>query len=74
MKTIALIAGIFFLLLGIACFAGLASDGLLFGVFPAQTLHGVIYLVTGIAGIAIGAIGRRHIVPTRGTGHDMRDL
>jgi hypothetical protein len=76
MKMLALVAGIFFLLLGIAGFVpALAGNGMLFGVFPIHTTHAVVYLITGAAGVMIGISKRRHLAPPRVQGgHDLRDL
>jgi hypothetical protein len=75
MKMLALVAGIFFLLLGIAGFIpSLAANGLLFGVFPVHTTHSIIYLIAGVVGVMIGVSRRKAIVAPRAPGHDMRDL
>jgi hypothetical protein len=75
MKMLALVAGIFFLLLGIAGFVpALATNGLLFGVFPVHTTHSIIYLIAGFVGVMIGLSRRKELVPPRTPGHDMRDL
>jgi hypothetical protein len=75
MKVLALIAGIFFLLLGIAGFVpAFAANGMLFGVFPVHTTHSLIFLVAGVAGIMIGVSRRKAIAPPRAPGHDLRDF
>jgi hypothetical protein len=76
MKMLALVAGIFFLLLGIAGFVpALATNGMLFGVFPIHTTHSIVYLVTGAVGVMIGVSKRRNLAPPRVEGgHDLRDF
>jgi uncharacterized membrane protein YuzA (DUF378 family) len=75
MKVLALIAGIFFLLLGIAGFVpAFAMNGMLFGVFPIHTTHSLVFIVAGAAGIMIALSRRKAIVPPRAPGHDLRDF
>lgn len=75
MKLVALVAGIFFLLLGIAGFVpSLYVDGHVFGIFPANTVFSVIYIVAGAAGIMTGLVRRRALDPPRGPGNDLRDF
>jgi hypothetical protein len=65
MKLFALIAGAAFLLAGIAGFAGLIAMVAMYGA--ALAAAGAILILYGVT--------RRHdLVPTRGPGHDMRDL
>jgi uncharacterized membrane protein YuzA (DUF378 family) len=75
MKVLALIAGIFFLLLGIAGFVpAFAMNGMLFGVFPIHTTHSLVFIVAGAAGIMIALSRRKAIAPPRAPGNDMRDF
>jgi hypothetical protein len=75
MKIIALVAGIFFLALGVAGFVpSLSPDGQVFGIFPANTLFSVIYIVAGAVGIMMGLSRRRDLAPPRGPGNDLRDF
>jgi hypothetical protein len=75
MKILALVAGIFFLLLGIAGFMpSLAVNGLLFGFLPVHTTHNLIYIVAGAVGIMIGTSRRRSLAPPPSSGNDMRDF
>jgi hypothetical protein len=75
MKLIALVAGIFFLLLGIAGFVpSLSTDGQVLGIFPENTVYSVIYIVAGAVGIMMGLARRRELEPLRGPGHDLRDF
>lgn len=74
MKTIALVIGIALLALGVASFVpGLASDGVLFGIFPVSTALSLAFLVTGAVGIMIGLSRRRALPTTSGSGPDLRD-
>jgi hypothetical protein len=52
----------------------LNPDGLLFGVMPMSTLMSGLFVITGIAGIAIGMSSRRGLAPPRAasTDNDMR--
>lgn len=75
MKIVALVAGIFFLLLGIAGFVpSLSADGHVFGIFPENTAYSVIYIIAGAVGIMTGLSRRRALAPPRSSGRDMRDL
>ena len=75
MKALALIAGIFFLLLGIAGFVpAFAMNGMLFGVLPIHATHSLVYLVAGAVGIMIGVSRRKAIAPPRTPGRDLRDF
>ncbi|MGZ5583865.1 MAG: hypothetical protein ACXWF2_12250 [Usitatibacter sp.] len=65
MKTIALIAGLLFLGLGIAGFAGLIAIPQMYAIVLAGA--GAIFLMYGFS-------HRRELTPMRGTGNDMRDL
>ena len=75
MKTVALLLGFVLLALGVAGFVpGLNPDGLLFGVMPMNTMMSILFVASGLAGIAIGMSGRRHLAPpaSSGDGDDMR--
>lgn len=76
MKTIALIIGFALLALGVACFVpGLATDGVLFGLFPVSMPLALAFVVTGAVGIMIGLSRKRGVHPTRtSSGSDLRDL
>jgi Domain of unknown function (DUF4383) len=75
MKIAALVAGIFFLLLGIAGFVpSLSTDGQIFGIFPAETVFIAIYIVAGAFGIMTGLSHQRALELPRGPGNDLRDL
>lgn len=65
MKTLALLAGLVFVAIGIAGFAGaIAMPPVYAGVLA---LSGVLFAFYGLS-------RRRDLVPTRGTGNDMRDF
>ena len=74
MKAIATLIGVVLLALGLAGFVpDLNPDGLLFGVLPMTMVLSVLFIITGIAGIAIGMSSRRHLAPPPSTGdNDMR--
>lgn len=74
MKAIATVVGIVLLALGVAGFVPeLNPDGRLFGVMPMTPLLCGLFVITGIAGIAIGLASRRHLTPPpASTGNDMR--
>ena len=75
MKPIALIIGFILLALGIAGFVpGLATDGVLFGLFPVSTGLCAAFIITGAIGIVMGLSRRRALAPTRASGPDLRDL
>lgn len=75
MKILALVAGIFFLLLGIAGFVpSLSPEGQVFGIVPANTVFSVIYIIAGAVGIMTGLARRRALAPPRSPGNDMRDF
>lgn len=65
MKRLALIAGVAFILLGIAGFAGM---------IPTLPMYNAILAVAGVLFIIFGITGRRAMVPPTTTGHDLRDL
>ena len=75
MKTVALIIGFVLLALGVACFVpGLATDGVLFNMFPVSMPLALAFIVTGAVGVMIG-MSRTRGMPTlpRGDGTDLRD-
>jgi len=75
MKTIALVIGFALLALGVACFVpGLATDGVLFGMFPVSMPLAIAFVVTGAVGIMIGLSRKRVLHPTRSSGPDLRDI
>ena len=58
MKSLAFIAGVVLLLLGIAGFVpALCPNEMLFGVFAADTAQNLFHVITGILAIALGAAG-----------------
>jgi hypothetical protein len=65
MKILALIAGVAFLLAGIAGFLGKIA------MVP---MYGAALAFAGVIFIMYGATRRRDLVPPRGTGRDLRDL
>ena len=65
MKILALIAGVVFLLAGIAGFLGKIA------MVP---MYGAVLAFAGVIFIMYGATRRRDLVPPRGTGRDLRDL
>ena len=65
MKTLALLAGLVFIALGIAGFAGLIA--------MAQ-MHAMMLLGSGVLFAIYGLSRRRDIVTPRGPGPDMRDF
>ena len=65
MKTLALLAGLVFIAIGIAGFAG---------VIAMAPMHAAVLAVSGVAFAIYGLSRRRELVPTRGPGHDMRDF
>lgn len=75
MKTVAMLLGVVFLALGLAGFIpGLNTDGRLFNAIPMNTVLSVLFVITGLAGIAIGIASRRDIVPptSASSSSDMR--
>jgi len=75
MKTAALVIGLVLLALGISCFVpGLATDGVVFGMFPVSMPLAIAFIVTGAIGIMIGLSRRRELESPRGDGPDMRDF
>jgi len=65
MKTIALLAGLVFIALGIAGFAKLIAMA---------AMYAAVLVVAGVA-FAIFGLSRRHaLVPPRAPGNDMRDF
>ena len=74
MKATATLLGVVLLALGVACFVPtLNPDGQLFGVMPMSPVLAILFLITGLAGIAIGMSSRRGLSPPRTAGsNDMR--
>ena len=74
MKTVAMLLGVVFLALGLAGFIpDLNTDGRLFNAIPMNTVTCVLFVITGLAGLAIGMSNRRTIVPPSSSGgNDMR--
>ena len=71
MKAIATLLGVVLLALGLAGFVpDLNPDGLLFGVLPMGTVMSVLFVLSGLAGIAIGMSSRRTLAPKRSVGDD----
>lgn len=55
MKRLAIIAGVIFLIVGIAGFIpALCPNGMLFGIFAVDTMHNIVHLATGAVAIALG--------------------
>ena len=65
MKTLALLAGLVFIALGIAGFAGLIAM---------VQMHAMVLLASGVLFAIYGLSRRRDIVTPRGPGPDMRDF
>ena len=76
MKMLALVIGFVLLALGVACFVpGLATDGVLFGMFPVSTALAIAFIVTGAFGIMMGVSRRRDLPPaTTAEGNDLRNF
>ena len=71
MKSVAIIIGVVLLALGLAGFVpDLNPDGQLFGVMPMNMVMSVLFVITGIAGIAIGMSSRRTLAPRAGASSD----
>ena len=65
MKKLALVAGVLFLVAGIAGFAGLIAT---------LPMHNAVLAVVGVLFIVAGIANRRAIIAPRGPGRDLRDL
>ena len=65
MKTLALLAGLVFIALGVAGFAGLIAM---------QPLHAGVLAASGVLFALFGMSRRRTLVTTRAPGNDMRDF
>jgi hypothetical protein len=77
MKIVALVAGIFFLLLGIAGFVpAFVTDGHVFGVLPENMTYSVIYIFAGAVGVMFGLSHRKPLAPPPGSGggNDLRNF
>jgi hypothetical protein len=74
MKAVSILVGVVLLALGLAGFIpDLNPGGLLFGVLPMNTVMSVLFVITGLAGIAIGISSRRTLTPSANTSdNDMR--
>ena len=74
MKTVAMLLGVVFLALGLAGFIpDLNPDGRLFSVIPMNMVTCVLFVITGLAGLAIGMSSRRTMIPPATAGDkDMR--
>ena len=74
MKTISILVGVVLLALGLAGFIpDLNPNDQLFGVLPMNTVMSVLFVITGLAGIAIGISSRRTLTPAAHTSdNDMR--
>jgi hypothetical protein len=71
MKAVSIVIGVVLLALGLAGFIpDLNPDGQLFGVLPMNTVMSVLFVITGLAGIAIGMSSRRTLTPTSSTSSD----
>ena len=65
MKMFALIAGIILVLIGIAGFAKMLAIA---------TMYAVVLIVAGALFALYGVTHRSPLIPTRTTGHDLRDV
>jgi hypothetical protein len=65
MKNLALVAGLVFIALAIAGFAGMIAMA---------PLYAAVLGISGVLFAIFGVSRRRAIVPTRGPGNDMRDF
>ena len=65
MKTLALLAGLVFIAIAVAGFAGMISMA---------PMHAAVLGVSGVLFAIFGLSRRRAIVPTRGPGNDLRDF
>jgi hypothetical protein len=65
MKGLAVVAGVVFLLLGLAGFAGIVAMA---------PMHATVLAVAGVLFALYGATRRRSIVIDRAPGNDMRDF
>jgi fucose permease len=75
MKTAALVIGLVLLALGVACFIpGLATDGVLFNMFPVSSGLAIAFIVTGAIGLMIGLKRDRELPPVSTDGHDLRNF
>ena len=75
MKTAALIIGFVLLALGVACFVpGLATDGVVFGMFPVSMPLAIAFVVTGAVGIMIGLSRKRDLPTVAADGSDLRNF
>jgi uncharacterized membrane protein YuzA (DUF378 family) len=71
MKAVSIVIGVALLALGLAGFIpDLNPDGMLFGVLPMNTVMSILFVITGLAGIAIGMSSRRTLTPTSSASSD----
>jgi hypothetical protein len=74
MKAVALVIGAILLAAGLAGFVpALSPNGVVFGIFPMDSLKSALFIVTGLVGIGIGMTRSRSLPPTTTSGSDMRD-
>ena len=58
LKTVAMVFGVFFLVIGVLGFVPAATPGdMLFGVFHVNFVHNVVHLVTGVVALYCGSEG-----------------
>ena len=75
MKTAALAIGVVLIALGVACFIpGLATDGVLFGMFPVSSGLAIAFIVTGAVGVMMGLSRTRGLPPVSTDGRDLRNF
>ena len=65
MKTLAVLAGLVFIALAVAGFAGMIAM---------PPMYAGVLGISGVAFAIYGLSRRRAMVPTRGSGNDMRDF
>ena len=65
MKTLALLAGLVFIAIGIAGFAG---------IIAMAPMHAAVLAVSGVLFAIFGVSRRRVLIAPRAPGHDMRDF
>ena len=71
MKAVSILIGVVLLALGLAGFIpDLNPNGQLFGVLPMNIVMSVLFVITGLAGIAIGISSRRTLTPTANRSDD----
>ena len=65
MKTLAVLAGLVFIAIGVAGFAGLIAMA---------PMHAAVLAVSGVAFAIFGLSRRRALAPPRTSGNDLRDF